>query len=120
MEVPPPSRIEQAAEILHENLFAPKLTVKWLREQCRLNGNSFSAQFKHYTGRYPKEYILHHRIEAGKMLLTKTRASNSAVSIALGFTRYSTFCKAFKRQVGQTPAAWREWKNGNGNGTENE
>ena len=37
----PPSRIEQAAEILHENMFDPKLTVKWLREQCRLNGNSF-------------------------------------------------------------------------------
>ena len=108
MEVPPPSRIEQAAEILHENLFAPKLTVKWLREQCRLNGNSFSAQFKHYMGRYPKEYNLHHRVEARKMLLNKTDRPITIISLALGFSSHASFSKAFKRKSECTPVEWRD------------
>jgi len=101
-----PSDIKRAAEVMHQNLFQPKLTVGWLREQCRLNGNSFSARFKYHMGQYPKNYILHHRIEMAKILLINTNATLSTVSIALGFARYSTFCKSFKRHTGQIPNIW--------------
>jgi len=107
-DIPPPSDIERAAKVMHQNLFHPKLTVGWLREQCRLNGNSFSARFKHYTGQHPKRYILHHRIEAGKLLLTKTNVSITAISLALGFSSHAAFSKAFKRKTEHTPSQWRE------------
>jgi len=109
----PPSDIERAAEVMDQNLFHPGLTVGWLREQCRLNGNSFSARFKYHMGQYPKNYILHHRIEMGKILLAKTNATNTNISLALGFSSCSTFSKAFKSRVGQSPSTWRREQSSN-------
>ena len=59
-------------------------------------------------GRYPKEYILHHRVEAGKMLLNKTDGPITLISLALGFSSHAAFSKAFKRKSECTPSEWRE------------
>jgi len=100
--------VEKAAECIHNHLFDPRLTVGWMKQKCRINGKSFSATFKLCTGMYPKSNILHHRIEAGKILLLKTDLSITDVGLTLGFSSHATFCKAFKRKTGQRPSEWRD------------
>jgi len=99
--------VEQAINCIHSNLFDLRLTVSWLKDQCHINRGSFSARFKTCIGSYPKEYILRHRLEAGKLLLKKTEASVTTIGIMIGFNSLSAFCKSFKRKVDQRPSEWR-------------
>lgn len=55
------------------------------------------------------EYINRHRVEAARSCLADGRDARTILDIAYacGFTSKSTFNAAFKRQVGQTPSAYR-------------
>jgi|GEM_PF-3520686 len=77
--------IERAIRCIRKNLFAKKLTVRWLKERCRINGGSFATKFAKSTGFYPKEFILYHRIEASKRLLKETDATITVIAVSVAF-----------------------------------
>lgn len=103
-----PHDMKRAVAFIIAHLFDPKLTVSWLRKKCRITGKSFSGIFRTCTGYYPKEYILHHRIEAGKLLLKQTEATITEIALALGFSSLSAFCNTFKNKQGVQPTKWRK------------
>jgi len=96
---------------IFNHLYDSALTVGLLREACGINGHDFSGIFKFYVGRSPAEFINYHRVEAAKQLLQDTRLKTVSISMigaSVGFRRPSTFSKAFKRQEGVPPSAWRK------------
>ena len=62
--------------------------------------------FKKYTGRTLNQYIQSKRIEKAKMLL-KEEMPIGDVAAQVGFHNYSCFYKAFFRECGVNPAAYR-------------
>lgn len=54
------------------------------------------------------DYVAHWRIEAAKPRILSGEASILAVALEVGFNSRSTFYKAFKRETGMTPKAFRE------------
>lgn len=64
-----PSDVKTAAHYISTHLTCEHLSISKLKQDCKINGKSFSARFKLATGFHPKEYILFHRIEASKKLL---------------------------------------------------
>lgn len=106
-----PDDIRRAIMCLHQHLFSETLSVGFLKEQCGVNGKSFSARFKRYVGRHPGEYIIHHRIAAGKMLLKGTNARVTHIALELGFSSLSSFDKTFYNRVEMTPSGWRKAAN---------
>ena len=102
-----PNDIQRAINYIHTYCFDEKLNINLLKEVCKINRKCFSARFKRFTNRYPKEYILHHRIEAGKILLRETDESITLVAIELGFRSNSSFCKAFSNVTALSPSEWR-------------
>ncbi len=53
------------------------------------------------------DYVAKWRIEAAKPLIAAGEASVLAVALEVGFNARSTFYKAFKRETGMTPHAYR-------------
>ena len=103
-----PYQIVRTHNFTNKYLFDSRMTVGWLRKQCRVNGKSFAAQFELCTGFGPKQYILHHRIEASKQLLKHSEANITQIALALGFRSVSAFCNAFKIKENTRPTRWRE------------
>lgn len=92
---------------IHNQLLDNVLTVQYLKEECGLNGKSFSARFKKHTGRHPRDYIVHHRIELGKILLRETDLTVTDIAMETGFRSHSSFAKTFLNREGVPPSDWR-------------
>lgn len=103
-----PPRIVRLIRFTQAHLFHPQVTNGWMKKQCHVNGKSFSGKFAFYTGFTPKQYILHHRMEAAKMALKQTEASVTQTAFAVGFNSLSAFCKTFKNKIGLRPSQWRK------------
>jgi len=105
-----PPKIQRATRFIHANMFKRRLTVKWMKEECRLNGNGFSGKFKYYIGDSPKRYWLGHRVEAGKKLLTDKRLMDESIihlALELGFRSHAAFTMIFKEYECCTPSEYR-------------
>ncbi|MBR0961639.1 AraC family transcriptional regulator [Bradyrhizobium japonicum] len=78
-----------------------------LASAAGLSRMHFAAQFRVATGYRPWEYVLHHRIERAKSLLSSSEMPLVEVALAAGFCTQAHFSTVFKRMVGETPARWR-------------
>lgn len=67
--------------------------------------------FHEYLGMAPTQYILQARIKHAKgLLLNKHNLKIAEIALQSGFTDARYFARMFKREVGQTPLAYRKWQ----------
>lgn len=88
----------------------PNLSLQKLSRHVGALPNHISQTLNEKMGSTFFDYISHHRIEAAKALILEGVASTLAVSLDVGFNSRSTFYKAFKRETGMTPKAYRDVK----------
>jgi len=101
------SRIKAAME--KDALYLdPNLSLQKLSRHAGALPNQISQTLNEQIGSTFFDYIGHHRIEAAKPLLREGTASTLSVSLDVGFNSRSTFYKAFKRETGMTPKAFRD------------
>ena len=108
-----PNEVQRAVRYIHEHLFHPVLSIRRVKEQCRINGSHFSTIFSHYLGQTPKQYIQKHRLEAAKRLLddqSLQKLSITQIALSLGYSGKGTFNHAFRKQEGITPGQWQKNK----------
>ena len=100
------SRIKAAME--KDALYLdPNLSLQKLSRHTGALPNQISQTLNEQIGSTFFDYIAHHRIEAAKPLLREGAATTLEVSLDVGFNSRSTFYKAFKRETGMTPKAYR-------------
>jgi len=87
--------------------FERSISLSELAGIAGLSRMHFAAQFRAATGYRPREYLLNHRIEHAKSLLTKTQRPLAEIALAVGFSTQAHFSTVFKRISSQTPARWR-------------
>jgi AraC-like DNA-binding protein len=101
------TRIRSA--LTHDALYLdPNLSLQKLSRHVGALPNQISQTLNEQIGATFFDYIAHHRIEAAKPLLLEGVASTLTVSLDVGFNSRSTFYKAFKRETGMTPKAFRD------------
>ncbi|RXT36493.1 helix-turn-helix domain-containing protein [Bradyrhizobium betae] len=83
------------------------LSLSELANVAGLSRMHFAAQFRAATGYRPREYLLNHRIEHAKTLLTTSGRPLAEIALAVGFSTQAHFSTVFKRMSGQSPARWR-------------
>lgn len=83
------------------------ISLSELANVAGLSRMHFAAQFRAATGYRPREYLLNHRVEHAKTLLTTTERPLAGVAHAVGFSTQAHFSTVFKRISGQSPARWR-------------
>jgi transcriptional regulator GlxA family with amidase domain len=84
------------------------LPVDRLAEQVKMSPRSFARHFQQRTGLTPAKAIEKIRIEAAKSMLERGDKAVPVVAAACGFGDEQRMRRAFARQLGVTPAEWRD------------
>jgi AraC-like DNA-binding protein len=98
--------IGRAISLLHERP-AEAWTNDELGRQIGLSRSALHERFVKLVGLAPMQYLANWRIQLGAGLLREGQATVAAIAQEVGYDSEAAFARAFKRLVGQPPAAWR-------------
>jgi AraC-like DNA-binding protein len=99
--------IGRALALLHQNI-AASWTVEALAKEVAMSRSAFADRFTTLVGVPPIHYLTAWRMETAKIQLSETAKSIAQVAYTVGYESEEAFSRAFKREVGVSPAAWRE------------
>ena len=105
-----PPQVCRGYRCIKQHLFSPRLTVRWLKDECNINGNNFSGKFRYYVGNPPKSYYLEHRIKVSKKLfriLAHEDVSILNIALSVGFKSHASFTMTFKEYEGKSPKEFK-------------
>lgn len=91
---------------IEENL-ASNIQAQDLASIVHLSVSHFFRAFKISVGVPPHEYITRRRIDFACEMMCTTQDPLSQVALACGLNDQSSFCRVFRRMVGQSPSEWR-------------
>ncbi|MEY8214935.1 MAG: AraC family transcriptional regulator [Colwellia sp.] len=103
--------LDKLFEIIEEH-FVDAPSLLQVSSSIYLSPSRISHMFKDLCGIGYSQYILCRRLEEGEYLLTQENASITNISIEVGFSNPSHFCRSFKEHVGLTPTAYIKNENG--------
>lgn len=83
------------------------LTLTKVAEYLGVSPNYFSTLFHKTVGESFREHLCRVRIEESKRLLLSTDIPLNQISLAIGFSDQSYYCKVFKRITGLSPGEYR-------------
>jgi AraC-like DNA-binding protein len=110
IESPVPARRERslgrALEFIHQH-FAEDIGIKQVAKIAGFNSTYFSLLFKQSERVTFANYLHALRLRRAQELLGDTSLSVTRVSALSGYRSLAYFCRAFKREVGKTPLAFR-------------
>lgn len=98
--------VGRALMLLHEHPAAP-WTVEKLAEQAGLSRSTLHERFQHLIDQTPMQYLTRWRMQLASSLLRDTAATVLGVALEVGYESEAAFSRAFKREVGISPGAWR-------------
>ncbi|MDD5033902.1 MAG: AraC family transcriptional regulator [Methylococcaceae bacterium] len=99
-------KIGQALGLIHADAGAPWSVAK-LADVVALSPSRFAARFKESMGEAVLTYITRWRMNLACRMLTETDISIAEIAHQVGYEATSSFARAFKAEVGQTPGTWR-------------
>jgi len=100
-------RLATAMRYIHEH-WAEPFGVPELLEAVPASRRSLERLFQTHLGRSPAEEIRRVQINRVKWLLMEGRVSLSDIATTAGFSSFSNFASAFRREVGMTASAYRK------------
>jgi AraC-like DNA-binding protein len=98
--------IGAALRLVHGR-FGEAWTLERLAREVGMSRSSFADRFTAYVGMPPMTYLAQWRLQVAARMLQNGTMSVAQVAAAVGYHSESAFNRAFKRQVGRTPGAWR-------------
>lgn len=101
--------VGRAIGLLHERP-AEAWTVEELGRQVGLSRSALHERFMQLVGQPPMRYLAQWRIQRGARLLREGHATVATIAQEVGYDSEAAFARAFRRLVGQPPAAWRRAK----------
>ena len=85
-----------------------------LARLCNMSRATLARQFQDKLGRSPTDLLTDIRMAIATNELTKSTLSTGAVAEAVGYQSEAAFQRAFKVQIGVTPAQWRKMQERSG------
>lgn len=98
--------VGRAIGLLHERP-EQAWTVDELGRQVGLSRSALHERFLQLVGQPPMQYLTNWRMQRGARLLREGHATVATIAQEVGYDSEAAFARAFKRLVGQPPAAWR-------------
>ncbi len=100
------SRIEKILEYIQCS-FYKHVTLEGLSEMFATNRTTLNAMFNKNFGTSVMSYVNNLRIQNAALLLSNTGLPICDIAVKSGFSDESYFSKAFKKQIGKSPRAYR-------------
>lgn len=98
--------IGMSLRLMHEKPAAP-WTVASLAHEVGLSRTAFAVKFAKILNQTPIDYLTSWRMQEAVSLMDKGESSIPAIAAAVGYTSEAAFAKAFKRELGEAPGAFR-------------
>lgn len=99
--------VSRAINLMHAQP-ARVWTVEDLARDAGVSRSALAGRFTDLIGESPMRYLTNWRIHLAKQLLCEGNHSMAEVAERVGYESEYAFNRAFKRQVGEPPAAWRK------------
>lgn len=100
-------RLAPAISAIHQHPEYP-WTVDELAALTRQSRSTFAHRFTALVGQSPMAYLAERRFMTAVRLLESTTMSVGGVADAVGYVSLPAFSRAFRRQFGVPPLAWRQ------------
>lgn len=84
-----------------------KWTVPELAQAAAVSRSLLDTRFRSVLGRSPIRYLTQWRMHVAQNLLATTDLSVLAIARRVGYDAEEAFSRAFKRDIGSSPTAWR-------------
>jgi AraC family transcriptional regulator len=101
-----PRRLRMVKDYIEENL-SNNIALSDLAAVANVSRSHFSRAFRASIGLGAHRYIVRQRIEQAKQLLTQSKMPIAEIALAAGFGNQSHLTTHFRREVGTTPARFR-------------
>jgi AraC-like DNA-binding protein len=101
-----PWQRRRVVELLQEHLDGG-LKLATLAEECRLSVSHFARSFRRSFGTSAHRYLILHRVDIAKSLLSETNSSLVEIAAQTGFSDQAALTRTFANVVGATPGKWR-------------
>lgn len=98
--------LSKAIVFIHENLDRD-LPLEQVAKAANLSRFHFHRRFKLKIGQSPRAYVLEHRLNLAKHLLTRTATPINRIVERCGFRAHSYFTTVFRKYTGKTPREYR-------------
>jgi AraC-like DNA-binding protein len=99
--------IGRALRLLHE-----RVTHDWsldeLAKDAGLSRTVLAERFQHFVGVPPMRYLARWRMQLACSLLSNGNLSLAEIATRVGYGSETALSRAFKREIGIAPTAWRE------------
>lgn len=99
--------VGKALALLHERP-DHAWTVEELGREVGLSRSSLGERFARQVGQSPMRYLAAWRMQVARQLMRDPRLGLSEIASRVGYESEAAFHRAFKRHVGEPPAAWRK------------
>ena len=83
-------------------------TVEELAGVVGLSRSALAERFSGLVGQPPMQYLTHWRLQLAANLLRSGNRPAAAIAADVGYDSEAAFNRAFKREMGTAPAAWRK------------
>jgi len=98
--------VSRALSLMHAQP-AQAWTAEELAHMVGLSRSAFAERFTALIGQPPIQYLGQWRMQLAAQRLRASRAPLARIAAEIGYDSEAAFSRAFKRQYGQPPAAWR-------------
>lgn len=98
--------VGRALGLMHERPGHP-WTVDALAETVGLSRSALAQRFTDLIGQPPMQYLTRWRLTVAAQRLRTESATLARIAADVGYESEAAFNRAFKRELGATPAAWR-------------
>lgn len=101
--------VARCLALIHRH-FADELDMAWLSREVGLSRSALHERFVSILGEPPMRYCTRWRLRRAAALLRETAGNTASIAHAVGYGSEAAFNRAFKREFGKPPAAWRRRK----------
>jgi AraC-like DNA-binding protein len=98
--------VTRALTIIHKR-FAEDLEIEELAREAGVSRSVLGERFGDLIGEPPMRYCARWRMRMAANMLRESSQNTANVGFAVGFNSEAAFNRAFKREYGEPPAAWR-------------
>jgi AraC-like DNA-binding protein len=98
--------LNKALTLIHQRC-AEAWTTEALAREAGLSRSAFADRFTARIGDPPMRYLAKHRMNVAANLLQEGSQNSSNIAYTVGFNSEAAFSRAFKKEFGVPPGAWR-------------